>query len=205
MISEGRPNLDPVYSLREGVLRLELPKELYERAGLVGTAIRDGGRKHIKARYAIEFNLRLPSMLHGKKGFERLVWAAKNVLNERVSWLFFDFQASKGVSPLAEHHPIHRAAKPDVQKLKAVKIPPMTLPTSDDSDVFQEDCMDILEWFDLGGLGSPRIDVTDSLDPYLSSYTIPSADMATEGNLVCITWHGFIPGIWVRNLFMLCL
>ncbi|KAI4245452.1 MAG: hypothetical protein L6R40_002513 [Gallowayella cf. fulva] len=34
-----------------GQLRLELPKDLYERAGLVGRPIRDLGRKHIKARY----------------------------------------------------------------------------------------------------------------------------------------------------------
>jgi ribonuclease P/MRP protein subunit RPP40 len=38
----------------------------------------------------VEINLRLPSMLHGKKGFERIVWAFKNVLNSSVSWLFCD-------------------------------------------------------------------------------------------------------------------
>lgn len=43
---------------------------------------------------AIEINLRLPSMLHGKKGFERIVWAFKNVLNNAVTWLFYDFQAA---------------------------------------------------------------------------------------------------------------
>lgn len=39
----------------------------------------------------IEINLRLPSMVHGKKGFERIVWAFKNVLDASVSWLFHDF------------------------------------------------------------------------------------------------------------------
>lgn len=39
---------------------------------------------------AIELNLRLPSMLHGKKGFERIVWAFKNVLNQSLAWLFCD-------------------------------------------------------------------------------------------------------------------
>jgi hypothetical protein len=29
-------------------------------------------------------------MSHGKKGFERIVWAFKNVLNKAVSWLFHD-------------------------------------------------------------------------------------------------------------------
>ena len=38
----------------------------------------------------IELNLRLPAMLHGKKGFERVVTAAKSVLNNSLVWLFAD-------------------------------------------------------------------------------------------------------------------
>lgn len=41
----------------------------------------------------IELNFRLPSMLHGKKGFERIVWAFKNVLNQSLAWLFCDLDA----------------------------------------------------------------------------------------------------------------
>lgn len=33
----------------------------------------------------------MPSMLHGRKGFERIVWAFENVLNEPLTWLFHDF------------------------------------------------------------------------------------------------------------------
>lgn len=40
----------------------------------------------------VEINLRLPSMLHGKKGFERIVWATKNVLNNSITWLFYDLE-----------------------------------------------------------------------------------------------------------------
>lgn len=36
---------------------------------------------------AIEIDLRQPSMLHGKKGFERIVWACRNVLNSSLTWL----------------------------------------------------------------------------------------------------------------------
>ena len=38
----------------------------------------------------VEIELRLPSMLHGKKGFDRIVYAFKNVLNTPVTWLFVD-------------------------------------------------------------------------------------------------------------------
>ena len=50
MLSEGRPGLDHIFSLCEG-LRLEVDKPTYERMGLDGVPIPNGGRKHVKARY----------------------------------------------------------------------------------------------------------------------------------------------------------
>jgi len=50
----------------------------------------------LKRIVVIEINLRLPSMVHGKKGFERIVWAFKNVLDASVSWLFHDFNEQLG-------------------------------------------------------------------------------------------------------------
>lgn len=37
-------------------------------------------------------------MLHGKKGFERIVWAARNVLNRSLTWLFYDLRMAEGTS-----------------------------------------------------------------------------------------------------------
>ncbi|EKG19454.1 Ubiquitin-conjugating enzyme E2 [Macrophomina phaseolina MS6] len=93
MLSEGRRGIDNVFSLRDGVLRLELDRAMYERCGLEGQPIPHGGRKHTKERFAVELELRKPSMLHGKKGFERIVWAFKNVLNHSLTWLFHDVQS----------------------------------------------------------------------------------------------------------------
>lgn len=92
-----------------GVLRLELGREVYERTGLTGKPVQSGGRKHGKERYCMQFyfvhclsililtvieiDLRQPSMLHGKKGFERIVWAFKNVLNHSIAWLFYDLES----------------------------------------------------------------------------------------------------------------
>ena len=42
----------------------------------------------------VEIDLRLPSMLHGKNGFDRIVYAFKNVLNTPVTWLFCDLKAT---------------------------------------------------------------------------------------------------------------
>jgi hypothetical protein len=44
----------------------------------------------------VELNLRLPSMLHGKKGFERIVWAFANVLTQSMAWLFYDLEDTPG-------------------------------------------------------------------------------------------------------------
>lgn len=44
----------------------------------------------------VELNLRLPSMLHGKKGFERIVWAFANVLTQSMAWLFHDLESNLG-------------------------------------------------------------------------------------------------------------
>jgi hypothetical protein len=38
----------------------------------------------------IEIDLRLPSMIHGKKGVDKIVYAFKNVLNDSHTWLFVD-------------------------------------------------------------------------------------------------------------------
>lgn len=83
---------------------------------MTGRPIRTGGKKHAKERFGmhfagfkcihtidnfsvVELNLRLPSMLHGKKGFQRIEWAFRNVLGEPITWLFFDLGTqSSGVA-----------------------------------------------------------------------------------------------------------
>lgn len=118
--SRGCPQADLAWTTKlnicfasTGILRIELGKEVFERTGLTGQPIRSGGRKHGKERFStqrhpwmhpmsateltlnavVELNFRLPSMLHGKKGFERIVWAFKNVLNQSLAWLFCDLDA----------------------------------------------------------------------------------------------------------------
>ena len=88
MLSEGLYGVDNVFSLRDGTLTLSLDKESYERAGLVGKSDGAKGARGARARWIVEINLRSPSMLHGKKGFDRIVYAAKEVLDKEVMWLF---------------------------------------------------------------------------------------------------------------------
>jgi hypothetical protein len=53
-------------------------------------------RRKLIAMAVIELNLRLPSMLHGKKGFDRIIWVFKNVLNQSLAWLFCDLESTSG-------------------------------------------------------------------------------------------------------------
>ncbi|KAF2223057.1 ribonuclease P 40kDa subunit-domain-containing protein [Elsinoe ampelina] len=91
LLSEGISGVDNLYSLHDGILHLELDKPTYERAGLVGQPIATPGRKHSKARYAIDLNLRLPSMVRGRPLFNRIVYAFTHALTETKTWLFYDF------------------------------------------------------------------------------------------------------------------
>ncbi|KAJ9648068.1 hypothetical protein H2199_001845 [Coniosporium tulheliwenetii] len=196
MLSEGRPAVDNVFSLRDGVLRLEIDKPTYERCGLAGKPIPDGGRKHTKARYAVELNLRLPSMLHGKKGFERIVWAFKNVLTHSVTWLFCNIQDRNAVGgPISKHHPVVKTISPTVTRMPKVLVPSFK---SVQTLVSPQDATELLEWISLLSLRSVRVNANDNIDSYLSRYEVPS--FAASGSdeplasmdLVRLRWHGFI-------------
>lgn len=93
MLSEGTPGIQNTFKLKDGVLTIDIDKATYERCGLEGTVASSPGRTHVKSRFKIELDLKLPSMQHGKKGFERVKWAAKNVLTDSLAWLFVDLES----------------------------------------------------------------------------------------------------------------
>ncbi|KAL3420800.1 ribonuclease p mrp protein subunit pop1 [Phlyctema vagabunda] len=95
LLSEGRSGVDNVYSLREGILTLHLDKESYERAGLVGKPDGVKGKRGTRPCWVVQIDLRLPSMLHGKKAFDRIVYAFQHALTTPVTWLFCNLTTSK--------------------------------------------------------------------------------------------------------------
>ncbi|THC92546.1 hypothetical protein EYZ11_007999 [Aspergillus tanneri] len=213
MISEGRPGSDNVFSLRDGVLRLELGKEIYERTGLTGRPIRSGARKHAKERYLIEINLRLPSMLHGKKGFERIVWACKNVLNQSVTWLFYDLGSeSGGISQddlsLKGYYPHIIDCEPSRTYHRNVLIPSFKsihVTESNPPENLRSSCNELSEWLAMVSLQSSQVSSTDDTDPYLSRYSVPDSEdgngNSNPSDLVSLKWHGFANPKWVMQLF----
>ncbi|EAS27643.3 ribonuclease P/MRP protein subunit RPP40 [Coccidioides immitis RS] len=211
MISEGQSGVDNVYSLRDGILRLELDKSSYERAGLVGKSVRSGGKKHVASRYVVEINLRLPSMLHGKKGFERIVWAFKNVLNESLTWLFSDLSPSSDLSgqdaPIKRHSPqifSCTSTKSRFQNVLTPSFTPSTFQAESEQAISElsDTCVEIQEWLALAFLGTPRLNADDSIDPYLSRYSVPNKENCTSSNLVKLTWKGLLPSHWITQLLI---
>ena len=165
-------------------------------------------------------------MLHGKKGFERIVWAFKNVLNCSVTWLFHDFNSNSEHGkliaipkpldnnvtdcsiavedvPITKHHPVIKECSPQQKATERVHVPNLSPPYSLDSDDdFEDWTLEISEWLSLVALESPRILSGDAIDPFLSRYQIPNNDSGQFSNMLTLTWTGFIPATWIRYLLV---
>ncbi|KAJ5570165.1 uncharacterized protein N7459_009595 [Penicillium hispanicum] len=207
MVSEGSSGSDIVYTLHDGILKIEMGKEVFERTGLSGKPIRSGGRKHGKERFLVELNLRLPSMLHGKKGFERIVWAFKNVLEHSLAWLFCDLGStssqSDGTKPIQKLHPQVVECAPLRNSFGPVVVPPLVGLGSNETPEteLQENCGTLAEWISMVQLRSPRVFVGDDVDPYLSRYSVPG-DETSSSALISLKWHGLVPPEWTMQLFL---
>ncbi|KKK14256.1 hypothetical protein P175DRAFT_0504281 [Aspergillus ochraceoroseus IBT 24754] len=210
MISEAQSSSENVFTLRDGVLRLELAKECFERTGFTGKPVRTGGKKHTKERYLVEINLRLPSMLHGKKGFQRIEWAFKNVLNTPVSWLFFDLGTeSKGIQDdditLKGNHPEIISRGPSRTTHRNISTPSFhewKITEESLEPHLKDSCGDIAEWLAMVSLESGRVSANDDIDSYLSRYDAPEIGEAGSCDLVSLKWRGFIPPKWITQLFI---
>lgn len=177
----------------------------------------------------IELNLRLPSMLHGKKGFQRVEWAFKNVLNKPTTWLFFDLGTeSTGVAEGTEHNPpgagrLELTGKPGDPTLKGNNpelIPCEPVLTTYDNIVtpsfselnattqseqdLRDICGEVSEWLAMVSIRSRRVSATDNIDPYLCRYVAPeiSDKAATATDLMSLKWGGLIPPHWIAQLFI---
>ncbi|KAI1747406.1 ribonuclease P 40kDa subunit [Xylaria castorea] len=204
MRSEGKVGTDNVFSIKDGKLMIYLDKETYERAGLVGKPHGVKGARGLQPRWVVEYDLRSPSALHGKKGFDRLVYSCKNALNEPTTWLFCNLSKTPSPDPMAQYHPTKYTSNPALVQDLAMKIPPLSIPSTVLADQTRQELNDyateIYEWISLVRLESPRVKLLDNIDAYLSTYAVPGdTSKNNEGRLCKISWQGFIPPGWVAN------
>lgn len=144
-------------------------------------------------------------MLHGKKGFDRIVHAFETVLVEEVEWLFCDLegkgkfylymQQSGSITkqyielspdPLTKHHPIQVTVSSVISRTPEIKIPELKIEdesSMEDSNStkiqypneFADYATELYEWLSLISLSSPRVNASDQIDPFLSRYALPSS------------------------------
>lgn len=208
MLSEGRPLIDNHFSLHAGILRLELDRPTYERCGLHGTPIEDGGKKHQKQRWIVTFDLSAGSMQHGKKGFGRLEWACKNVLNQSLTWLFYNYNESAGEAlvegreVVSSHAPWVRGFEESVGKMEGVSTP--RIGRDEVRGLYgAEEAVGVLEWLDLLGVESPRVREGDVVDAHLCRYEVPDLGRGVSSrDFVQVRWRGFIVPELVREVFL---
>ncbi|CAN8101714.1 unnamed protein product [Discula destructiva] len=205
MLSHGRRDIDNVFTLKDGRLTMYLDKGTYERAGLVGKPYGAKGNRGLKPRWVVEYDLRSPAMFTGKKGFDRLVYAARNVLDMPVTWLFCNVaQKLPSPDPLDGFNPIRCTANPTASTDFDVVVPPLQPPSALFTDTDTQDLPDAVgemyEWLSLMRLQSPRISSTDSIDPYLSRYRVPGeADEQSPAKLCVVTWEGLLAPCFARQ------
>ena len=179
----------------------------------------------------VELNLRLPSMLHGKKGFERIVWAFTNVLTQSMAWLFHDLESNSGLDEGdyaseakkgngrnnmlkvgAGNKPINRVqpqlitCEPQETDHEQIITPPFyengkVLEEMSEGDL-QEHSGSLSEWLAMVQMASPRLSGADDVDPYLSRYAVPDADESQACDLMSLKWHGLISSRWITQLFL---
>jgi len=146
-------------------------------------------------------------MVHGKKGFERVVRAFSNVLNNSITWLFHDLKApNDGTGPLSARQPVLRAVEPETSRLEDVFLPINSRDGNQDDPM---DAAELLEWVSLALNQTPRLQEKDTIDPYLCRYRNPYApaesddgSSATAQNLVCFRWQGFASSAFVTRILL---
>ncbi|ORY62374.1 ribonuclease P 40kDa subunit [Pseudomassariella vexata] len=204
MLSEGRIGTDNVFTLKDGTLTLYLEKETYERVGIVGQPHGVKGRRGTKPRWIVQYDLRNPSSFAGKKGFDRLVYACDNVLNQPVTWLFCNLSKTPDPDPLQSHFPTKYSSSPlYVETVRAIVPslkPPQAILESGGRDNLVEFATCIYEWLSLLRLESPRANADDKIDPYLSRYAVPGAPEELQEAILCkVSWQGFMSPTWTRQ------
>ncbi|CAK7272339.1 hypothetical protein SEPCBS119000_005072 [Sporothrix epigloea] len=209
MLSEGRLGQDNVFSLKDGRLTLYLERETYERAGLVGKTHGAKGGRGLRPRWIVEFDLNEKAMWPGKGGFDRLLYACRNVFNTPVTWLFCSMFDAPTPDPLDAFFPTWVTVEPTVLQHVGIALPPLGRPPSllvgggagNDHLETEEAVVELYEWLSLVRLGSPRVEAADKIDPYLSRYAVPSPDVGESAassvkDLCTLRWRGFFSPTW---------
>lgn len=106
--------------------------------------------------------------------------------------------------PLPQHSPTTFTCDPAITQNTEVLIPKLSVEAdseSPDSQAHLEDyATELYEWLSLVRLQSPRVQVGDQIDPYLSRYRVP--DGSSPEKVCKISWEGFLAPSWTRQMLV---
>lgn len=177
------------------------------------------------AHIVVEINLRDTSMLHGKKCFERIVWSFTNILKNPAKFIFCDLGQVKSSNAFSSTPcPILAALLaspceahvPQITSSQPVLVPSFYPPPGSkiygggesqeaeyQREVWREWGLHVFEWLALASLGpADRINASDSIDPYLSTYSVEQEKSEESGQAITrMTFRGIIPATWVGELW----
>ena len=175
-----------------------LGKERYERSGLQGRVVRGGGRKHVGVWWEVVVDLRRSGMVRGKKGFDRLVWASKEVLGEGRSWVVVDVEGDgRAREVLGRVGCVWVEEGAVVTHLSGVRVPEGALrETVGDEEWWWE----VGEWLGLLALGSESVRNVNALDTS-SSDAVAAGEVAVQ-DLKVIRWDGLMSSPWLTHLMI---
>ncbi|KAJ3495778.1 hypothetical protein NLG97_g3150 [Lecanicillium saksenae] len=195
MISEGSPISGNTFSLCRGKLKLHLDKETYERSGLSGKPDERNGTRESLPKWFVSYDLQSPSMQHGKRGFDRLVYGCKSISGTPINWVCTLEDPSTTPGQLSC---VKMLVKPTCYQIKTHQVITHPMPIIEDK-LEADAAADLYEWLSLVRLGSPRVVYNDSIDPYLSRYSVPDSPPG-ETSVGRTSWDGLLNSSWASNL-----
>jgi ribonuclease P/MRP protein subunit RPP40 len=108
---------------------------------------------------------------------------------------------------MAEYFPEHLSCQPKISPAISVMVPnlqPASAATTKDDGRFSDLSTELYEWLSLISLESPRIQTGDTIDPFLSRYSLPSSGdgISVPVEVIKVTWEGFISAVWAHKLLV---
>lgn len=152
----------------------------------------------------MELNLRLPSMVRGRPGFNRLIHACRTVLTQEIKWLFADLAPpSDSSAPVAAFDPVRRDLDVTIEPMEDHLVPFFPL----EADVGSEALTEWLEYLSLAFMGSARLRAGHEADPALCRYSVPELVGAEPERCDLARLHvrGMVPATVAAGVLAKCI
>ncbi|TXC01032.1 hypothetical protein FocTR4_00008845 [Fusarium oxysporum f. sp. cubense] len=138
-----------------------------------------------------------------KKGKQFTLWS---VFTQPMTWLFCNSTTqTPNPDPLQKFSPTACTSTSNISQDIAVLQPSLDVDpevlSENDRESLEYFATEVYEWLSLIRLGSSRVEPRDSIDPYLSRYSVPGDD-PKESKVCKLSWEGFMSAQWLRGLLM---